>query len=683
MSPRRRPKRGRLLRLLFLLLLLLLLPPLYLRFWVFRQARYHLPTTPVTLTTADGLRLSARLLDRDAPDLVVVLHGALGNSRSAEVVQLAEELAVEFDVLVLDLRGHGESEGVYAFDFAGPATDLEATLAWGREQGYRRIGVAGFSLGGAAAILAQARGGGADSLVVVSCPANDRVRSPFGPWAWSPAGQWLLRWFLDTQVGPPAGEVSWPADLAQQVAPVPLLVVHGERDPIVPAGVSESLYQAAHEPKAYLSLPTGHAALGAARREVRSWFHDTLLLEDLAPLPWAHFFERSLSGGPPPLPQDQGILAGTVYAEGGTPLAGALVLLSSEAGHTFTAYSGPDGRFRLEAPIGRYVPIATAPGHEAALYRHGSDSRTPVDLPAGGEVAVEFTLPAHRSTLPDPRTISLTLSAPLEVGAPQPRPVTAHRRQVLWAEGDHRVDTCLLYEPLTATLPLPVILAVYPSEAIRWDLVSVPMAASGYVVLACGPPYVEDLGQLDLPRFARDLALTWQLLEAGRLSSVADPSRYAILTGSISTFILPLALPDMPPPRVLLGIGGGYDLFLVLRDLYENPDYLLEQRFAMGLAALGRPDLYPETFLSVSLRYHATALPPLALFHSDRDEVLLVDQSEAMAETMEALGRPVELYRYYGLAHYPGVEDPPPETLRMYAEMMDVFRRYLYGQAPP
>ena len=79
------------------------------------------------------------------------------------------------------------------------------------------------------------------------------------------------------------------------------------------------------------------------------------------------------------------------------------------------------------------------------------------------------------------------------------------------------------------------------------------------------------------------------------------------------------------------------------------------------------------------MRYGAADMPPMGLFHSNLDEVLLVDQAEVMATTLEELGRPFELYQYEGLAHYPGVEDPPPETIQMYWDIMAMFARYLQG----
>ncbi|MBN1485864.1 MAG: alpha/beta fold hydrolase [Chloroflexia bacterium] len=662
-------------------LLLLLLALLVTRLLVLRQGRYQYPTTPVVLHSADGVALSALLLEGDGETLVIVAPAFAHTKRSPEVIQLAQDLAGEFDLLVLDLRGHGQSGGAYRFDLASVVPDIHAAASWAQQQGYRQIGLVGFSLGGAAGILQQSRYHNLQSLVSVGCPATAEVADTFQPWMWSGAGRLLFRWGLGVEVAPPPPErqeAPWPVQVVQQIAPVPLLIVQGQHDRIVPAAISQTLYQAAHEPKAYLLVEAGHAGLGQSRGEVKNWLRQTLLLAETAPPAWAHFLERQLGEPAKPAPQtEQGTLLGEVYAAGGEPLARALVLAATETGRTFYTYSDESGQFRLELPAGRYVPIANAPGYQSAPFRQAADPRTPVQVAAGSEQdGIQFTLRPHTPWRPDTAAISLTLSPPELVQAPHPRPVQARRRQIVF-EDEHRVDTCLLYEPYPTEGRRPVILAVYPSEPQRWNLVSIPLAAEGYVVLACGPPHLEELADLDPVGFGRDLVSAWALLEDGRLSELADPLRYGILTGSISSFILSTALPDLPPPRVIAGIGGGYDLFLVLRDLYDDPDYALDERFALGLAALGRPDLYPENFLALSLRYHAEILPPTGLFHSAQDETLLVDQAEAMAEDMAKLGRPIQLFRYQGLAHYPGVEDPPPETLQMYQDIVNMLNTYL------
>jgi len=47
---------------------------------------------------------------------------------------------------------------------------------------------------------------------------------------------------------------------------------------------------------------------------------------------------------------------------------------------------------------------------------------------------------------------------------------------------------------------------------------------------------------------------------------------------------------------------------------------------------------------------------------------------------LEALGKPYELHLYPGTGHYPGVQDPTPETADMFEKILGFFDRYLKEQ---
>jgi len=55
-----------------------------------------------------------------------------------------------------------------------------------------------------------------------------------------------------------------PAEAAARIAPIPFLVVHGDRDPYFPVEHAQQLYEAAHEPKELWVVPGfGHAESGS------------------------------------------------------------------------------------------------------------------------------------------------------------------------------------------------------------------------------------------------------------------------------------------------------------------------------------------------------------------------------------------------------------------------------------
>ena len=137
--------------------------------WIFwmavRPPRLTIPGTPqdyrlaaedLTITTADGVKLAAWLIAAAAPGapVVVVLHGYPANK--ADLLPIAGALHSRFTVLLVDFRSFGTSEGrVTTLGFRERA-DLRAAVDALAQRGHTRIGVFGYSLGGAVAILGAA-----------------------------------------------------------------------------------------------------------------------------------------------------------------------------------------------------------------------------------------------------------------------------------------------------------------------------------------------------------------------------------------------------------------------------------------------------------------------------------------------------------------------------------------------
>ncbi len=117
------------------------------------------PKRPVTLTTAEGLRLRGWYVPSRNGAAVALLHGTSSNRLG--VADHARLLARHgYGVLAFDLRGHGESEGRSTSLPARFQADADAALAHLRARPdvrAGRIGVIGVSLGGEVAIHAAAR----------------------------------------------------------------------------------------------------------------------------------------------------------------------------------------------------------------------------------------------------------------------------------------------------------------------------------------------------------------------------------------------------------------------------------------------------------------------------------------------------------------------------------------------
>jgi fermentation-respiration switch protein FrsA (DUF1100 family) len=200
----------------------------------------------VWLQAEDGVRLLAWWLPVDGARRTVLLcNGNAGNMsyRLHRAVQMQRRLGVS--VLLFDYRGYGRSEG--SPDEQGTYRDARA--AWGFAVDEKRIPPAdlvifGESLGSAiAAQLSLDRP--AAALVLespfTSVPDMARAAYPFLP----PVGA-LIRTRYDTVSKVPGLRL-------------PLLVLHGERDEVVPFAQGRRLFDAAPAPKRFHAIPSaGH-----------------------------------------------------------------------------------------------------------------------------------------------------------------------------------------------------------------------------------------------------------------------------------------------------------------------------------------------------------------------------------------------------------------------------------------
>ncbi len=229
---------------------------------------------------AAATRLCAAHLVRTGSNsdcVVITAHGFLDSMRTPSMVQLASMLGERFDVLSFDFRGHGASGGCSNLSFQSAADDLMRIIEYARVSGYRRVGVVGYSMGAAAAILAAAQGADVDAVASVSCP----VCSPaplrrFEQLSVGPLQAWA--WAMGTRVASVLRPGPWPLDEVTSVAPVPLLVVHCQFDYLVLRCHSEELYRRARPPKGYLYVPGAvHARPTPSAEYVRDWLTHMLL----------------------------------------------------------------------------------------------------------------------------------------------------------------------------------------------------------------------------------------------------------------------------------------------------------------------------------------------------------------------------------------------------------------------
>lgn len=238
-------------------------------------ARAGLDYEDVHLVAPDGVRLHAWYLPaRGEPrGTVLFLHGNAGNvgTHLASVYWLPAE---HYNVLLLDYRGYGASGG--SASIAGSLRDIETALGWlvaRPEVQAHGLAVFGQSLGGALAVYAVAHSryrSHIKALIVDSAFSSYRgiTREKLAEF-WL---TWPLQWPLSLTVG----DAYSPVDAIGRVSPIPVLILHGEHDPVVPIRHAERLYAAAREPKSFWRIPEGGHIAALAQEVYRLRFRDYL-----------------------------------------------------------------------------------------------------------------------------------------------------------------------------------------------------------------------------------------------------------------------------------------------------------------------------------------------------------------------------------------------------------------------
>ncbi|MFJ9111736.1 alpha/beta hydrolase family protein [Streptomyces sp. NPDC102283] len=244
-----------------------------------------------------------------ATPAIVVAHGFTGSADRPAVRRAARVFARRAAVVTFSFRGHGRSGGRSTVGDR-EVLDLAAAVAWARELGHSRVVTVGFSMGGSVvlrhgalyaagpaesstgrtAVRVPARvgrtgssGAHSDAVVSVSAPARWYYRgtAPMRRLHWvvtRPSGRLVGRYGLRTRIA----TEDWdpvplsPVAAVPLIAPAPLLLVHGDRDPYFPLDHPRMLAEAAVPGGAELWLERGmghaeNAADDALLARIADW----------------------------------------------------------------------------------------------------------------------------------------------------------------------------------------------------------------------------------------------------------------------------------------------------------------------------------------------------------------------------------------------------------------------------
>jgi pimeloyl-ACP methyl ester carboxylesterase len=249
------------------------------------------------LRTADGETLAVSFTRGPGSICVVLAHGFSGSIDKPPVRRIAAGLAEHASVLSYDARGHGRSTGLTTLGDR-EVLDVDTAVCAARALGFERVVTCGWSMGGSTVLRHAALRGASIGDHPVTC-APDAVVSVSATSRWfvrdtvpmrrlhrvveTRSGRAFARRVMRTRISPHGWDPLplSPVECVAQVAPIPLLVVHGDRDGYFPVSHAHALVEAAGAPvELWVEEGFAHAESGASAELVaRLGAHLPALLE--------------------------------------------------------------------------------------------------------------------------------------------------------------------------------------------------------------------------------------------------------------------------------------------------------------------------------------------------------------------------------------------------------------------
>lgn len=231
-------------------------------------AALGLPYEEASFLTEDGLTLRGWFIPAPVPARGTILfcHGHSG-SMDGDLGYVPALHQHGYNVLMFDFRAHGRSEGRHVSMGFHERKDVLAAVRFLESKGIHEVGLLGFSMGGATAIITAPLAPAVKAVVTDSAFATldttvagglrvkgipEPIPRLVGKLAIKIAAILLARRLED----------AYPIRWVHQAAPRGLFIIHGEADIYVPVEDARRLYALAGEPKQLWVAP------GAGHREI-------------------------------------------------------------------------------------------------------------------------------------------------------------------------------------------------------------------------------------------------------------------------------------------------------------------------------------------------------------------------------------------------------------------------------
>jgi alpha-beta hydrolase superfamily lysophospholipase len=218
--------------------------------------RDKMPIQPedVYFESTDGTKLHAWYfgpLNKKEPTAVIVQFHGNAENLTTHFFTLYEAPSRGFAYLVFDYRGYGKSEG--SPTPAGVVQDGIAAVRWmHKKHPDKPLVIVGQSLGGAIAMRAVNQ---VKNEVPISLMMVDSTFADYRTQARSMFSSSVLTFLFQPLAWLAADNSQSPREDIAQISPIPLIVVHGDKDRVVDQAMGKEVYALAKEPKEFWSIP--------------------------------------------------------------------------------------------------------------------------------------------------------------------------------------------------------------------------------------------------------------------------------------------------------------------------------------------------------------------------------------------------------------------------------------------
>ncbi len=213
---------------------------------------FNLPFEEIILITKDGISIAGWLVPNKVEGFIstavsqkpalIILHGY--PAEKGDMLSIVNDLHSNFNILLIDFRSFGKSGGSFTTLGTKERLDLEAAIDFLESRGFRKVGVLGFSMGGATAILQAAKDQRIAAMVSYASFADLTILGkdiythlPVIREALVPLMKfWMkLLWNIDTTYSP---------EKASKNLQTPILIIHTKLDEQIPFRHAELLRDA-------------------------------------------------------------------------------------------------------------------------------------------------------------------------------------------------------------------------------------------------------------------------------------------------------------------------------------------------------------------------------------------------------------------------------------------------------